>query len=147
MTSKEVSMGYNPIIRLLLRSPLHFFVSKNMMLMTYTGRKSGKSYTTPMNYLALGEALYTISSRERIWWRNLRGGADVTLRLRGKDVPARAEAIEDQTEVEENLFLYLKTAPQLARYMNVSIESDGMPNSDDVERLAHESVVVRTGFK
>jgi deazaflavin-dependent oxidoreductase (nitroreductase family) len=147
MTSKEVTMWYNPIIRLLLRSPLHFFVSKNMMLMTYTGRRSGKPYTTPMSYLAVGDALYTISSRERVWWRNLRGGANVTLRLRGEDIPARAEAIEDQTEVAENLFLYLKTAPQLTRYMNVAIDSDGMPNSEDIARLAHENVVVRTGLK
>lgn len=140
-------MWYNPIIRSLLRSPLDFFVSKNMMLMTYMGRKSGKSYSTPMNYLAVGDALSTISSRERVWWRNLREGADVTLRLRGKDVPAWAEAIEDQNEVARELSLYLKTAPQLARYMNVAIDSDGMPNSDDVERLAHESVVVRTRLK
>jgi deazaflavin-dependent oxidoreductase (nitroreductase family) len=147
MTSKEVTMWYNPIIRSLLRSPLHFFVSKNMMLMTYTGRRSGKSYTTPMSYLTVGEALYTISSRERIWWRNLRGGADVTLRLRGEDVPARVEAIEGHTEVARELFLYLKTAPQLARYMSVTIDSDGIPNSEDVARLAHENVVVRTGLK
>ena len=66
-------MWFNPIIQWLLRSPLHLMVSKNMMLMTYTGRKSGKIYTTPMNYLAIGEAFYTISTRERRWWRNLRG--------------------------------------------------------------------------
>jgi len=140
-------MWYNPIIKWLLRSPLHFFISKNMMLMTYTGRKSGKTYTTPISYLAIGEALYTISARERVWWRNLRGGADVILRLRGEERSARVESIEDQTEVVNNLTLYLSTAPKLARYMNVQINSDGLPSPEDITKLAQGKIIVRTEQK
>jgi deazaflavin-dependent oxidoreductase (nitroreductase family) len=140
-------MWYNPIIRSLLRSPLHVFVSKNMMLMTYTGRKSGKSYTTPMSYLAVGDTLYTISSRERVWWRNLRGGRDINLRLQGEDVPAKAEVIEDQTEVADSLFLYLKAAPRLVRYLGVRIDADGNPSLEDIAKLAREKVMVRTQLK
>jgi hypothetical protein len=135
-------MWFNPIIRWLLRSPLHFVVSKNMMLMTYTGRKSGNSYTIPMNYVAIEGVLYTISTRERIWWRNLRGGADVCLRLKGEDKPARAEAITGEAEVADKLSLYLKTAPQLARYMNVRLDANGSPNSEDIDHLAREKVMV-----
>ena len=91
-------MWFNPIMSWMIRSPLHFMVSKNMMLMTYTGRKSGKAYTTPLNYLAMDDAFYTTSYRDRVWWPNLRGGADVTLHLRGEEVPAKAETIEDQTD-------------------------------------------------
>lgn len=140
-------MWFNPIMRWLLRSPLHFTVSKNMMLMTYTGRKSGKLYTTPMNYLEIGDVIYTISSRERVWWRNLRGSADITLRLKGKEIPAQGESIEDQNQVADKLTLYLKTAPQLARYVNVRIGADGIPNSEDVTRLAQEKIMVSTRLK
>lgn len=136
-------MWYNPIMRSLIRSPLHFFVSKNMMLMTYTGRKSGKSYTTPMNYLQIGDALYTVSSREHVWWRNLRGGAPVTLRLRGKDIPTQAETLEDPAAAGGALTLYLRTAPQLARFMKVRIGPDGAPDPQDITKLAGEMVVVR----
>jgi deazaflavin-dependent oxidoreductase (nitroreductase family) len=136
-------MWYNPIMRSLIRSPLHFTVSKNMMLMTYTGRKSGKSYTTPMNYLQIEDAVYTISSREHVWWRNLLGGTEVTLRLRGKAVPARAKTIEDPAAVAESLTRYLRAAPQLARYMKVKIRPDGAPGPDDIANLAQEMVVVR----
>jgi deazaflavin-dependent oxidoreductase (nitroreductase family) len=134
-------------MRSLIRSPLHFFVSRYMMLMNYSGRRSGKSYTTPMNYLQVGETLYTISSREHIWWRNLRGGAQVILRLRGKDVPACAETIEDQAQVADTLSLYLRAAPQQARYMQVRIGADGAPEPQDITRLAQEMVVVRTQTK
>ena len=136
-------MWYNPIMRSLIRSPLHFFVSKNMMLMTYTGRKSGKPYTTPMNYLRIGDTFYTVSSREHVWWRNLRGGADVTLRLRGRDVPASAETLEDPGAAADALTLYLQTAPQLGRYMKVRIGPDGAPDAQDINNLAGEMVVVR----
>lgn len=140
-------MWYNPIMRWLLRSPLHFIVSQNMMLMTYTGRKSGKTYTVPMNYLENGDRLSTISSRDRVWWRNLRGGGDVILRLRGKDIPAHAETIEDQTQVTNSLRQYLKIAPQLAKYMKIRIDADGNPNSEDVGRLAEEKVMILTSTK
>jgi deazaflavin-dependent oxidoreductase (nitroreductase family) len=140
-------MWYNPIMRGLLRSPLHFMVSNNMMLMTYTGRKSGKSYTIPMSYLENGDTLYTISSRDRVWWRNLRGGEDVTLTLRGEDIPARAETIEDPTKVANSLRRYLETTPQLARYMDVRLDANGSPNSEDIQRLAEEKIMVTTRLK
>ena len=137
-------MWYNPIMRGLLNSPLHLILSKNMMLMTYTGRKSGKSYTTPMNYLALNGALYTTSYRDRVWWRNLRDGADVKLRLRGKDVTARSGIIEDQSAVADALQQYFKTAPHLAKYMDVALDEAGDPDGEDIARLAQGMVVVRT---
>jgi hypothetical protein len=118
-----------------------------MMLMTYTGRKSGKTYTVPMSYLENEPALYTISSRNRVWWRNLRGGRDVTLRLRGKDIPARSESIEDEDLVFANLVSYFKTAPQLARYMGIRLDAQGNPNLEDVKSLAQEKVIVKTQLK
>jgi deazaflavin-dependent oxidoreductase (nitroreductase family) len=118
-----------------------------MMLMTYTGRKSGKSYTTPMNYLEMNGGLYTNSYRDRAWWRNLRGGAEVTLRLRGEDVPAHAEVIEDQASVSGYLNEYFESAFHLAKYMEVRMDADGNPDAEDIARLAQEMVLVRTELK
>ena len=140
-------MWFNPIMSWMLSSPLHFIVSKNIMLMTYTGRKSGKSYTTPMNYLEMNGGLYTNSYRDRAWWRNLRGGAEVTLRLRGEDVPAHAEVIEDQASVSGYLNEYFESAFHLAKYMEVRMDADGNPDAEDIARLAQEMVVVRTEMK
>lgn len=140
-------MWFNPLMKWLLRSPLHIFISKNTMLMTYTGQKSGRQYTTPMNYLQIGEAYYTISSQDRVWWRNLRGGAAVTLRLRGRDVPAQAEAIEDPEQLAGLLQEYFTHAPQLARYMDVQLNSAGQLAPDDLARLIKTRVLVRSKLK
>lgn len=48
----------NPLMKLLLRSPLHGLVSKRLMLLTMTGRKSGKQYSIPVGYTQVAETLY-----------------------------------------------------------------------------------------
>jgi hypothetical protein len=40
---------YNPIVIWLLRSPLHSLMDKSTILVTITGRKSGKIYTVPVS--------------------------------------------------------------------------------------------------
>ena len=40
----------NVILPLILRSPFHGILSKNMMLLSFKGRKSGKVYTFPVGY-------------------------------------------------------------------------------------------------
>jgi len=74
----------NPVLKALLRSPLHGLVSRNMALISVTGRRSGQVYTFPVGYKRDGERV-TIGvgwpDRKR-WWRNLRGeGARVGIRL------------------------------------------------------------------
>ena len=45
---KAVLRLLNPLLAALLRSPLHRLASKNLMLLTVTGRKSGRTYTLPV---------------------------------------------------------------------------------------------------
>ena len=136
-------MWFNPIMKWMLNSPLHSLISSSTMLMTFKGRKSGRIYSTPVNYLEIGDALYTISSRDRVWWRNMREGARVDLRLRGAEVRADAIAIEERGQVEEELSIFLKAAPKRAKYFSVRMSPSGVPEEEDVERLAKEKVVVK----
>ena len=59
-------MRFNKLLTWLINSPLHFIVSKYTMLMTYTGRRSRKFHSLPINYLQIGDDLYTNSSRDRV---------------------------------------------------------------------------------
>lgn len=135
-------MWFNPIMIWLIKSPLHFLVSKNMLLITYTGRKSGKSYTVPVNYLQDGNTLYTASWRERTWWRNLRGGQTVTLRLRGKDIVATPQVTESDEGVSALLLTYFKLAPKMAGYFEVGLDSQGNPLPEDLAVSAKKSVMI-----
>ena len=135
-------MWYNPIMAFVLRSPLHGMLSKNTLLITSTGRKSGKTYTTPVNYIQVEDGLLVTSYRKRTWWRNLRGGASVTLRLQGKDHQATAEVYEDDENVAQYLATYLSKMPQVAKYFNVSLDERGEPNLVEVRQTAVERVIV-----
>lgn len=80
----------NRIIKPLLNSPLHFLASGKVMLITFTGRKTGQLYTTPVEYRQDGNVLYVFTHKDHVWWKNFQDGALVTLRLRGYDVKAVA---------------------------------------------------------
>jgi len=135
---------YNPLMLWLLRSPLHPLLSSSTMIVTYTGRKSGKTYSLPVNYIQAGDSLLTISLSKRTWWRNLRGGAEVTIRLRGKELPARAEVFEDFTSVAQGLAEIVRTHPKYARYLKVRLDERGQPSMVDLDLAARDRVFVRT---
>jgi len=41
----------------ILRSPLHVLLSRNTLLITFKGRRSGKQFTTPVNYALVGDLI------------------------------------------------------------------------------------------
>jgi deazaflavin-dependent oxidoreductase (nitroreductase family) len=135
-------MWYNPIMMWILRSPLHGMLSGSTMIITYTGRKSGKMFSTPVNYVREGDVLWTISYRQRTWWINLHD-SPVTVRIQGKDFPCVGRAITDQQEVADCLMAYLRKAPQIAKYIGVGLDANGQPRQDDVANAAQMRVMVR----
>jgi len=86
--------------------------------------------------------LTVISFRKRVWWRNLRDGRPFSLRLRGRDVPATAEVVEDDGRVEEGLAHLLAVAPHYGQYMFVTMEEEGRPKPDELAQAAAKRVIV-----
>lgn len=135
---------YNPMTRLLLRSPLHFLLSGSFMLLSFTGRKSGKSYTIPVNYFFDGDRLTVFTRRERRWWRNLSGGAPVRVRLGGRERRGVAEAFpRDAVAFRAAIRAYLERYPGRAKHFGIAVRSDGTPEERSVEQAARGRVVLR----
>jgi deazaflavin-dependent oxidoreductase (nitroreductase family) len=136
-------MWYNPFLTTILRSPLHSLLSGNTLALTYTGRKSGQTYTTPVNYVRDGSRLLATSYRTRTWWRNLRGEVPVSLRLQGHEVKATGQAFEDEAVVTEALSAYLSKVPGWAKYFKVGLDASGQPDRNDLVRAAKERVMIQ----
>lgn len=83
----------NPINIAVLRSPLHGLMSKSTMLITFRGRKTGKTYTLPVEYHRADKSITIYSWKNRSWWKNLRGGVPVTVRVRGRDRSGTADIV------------------------------------------------------
>lgn len=134
---------YNPLVIGLLRSPLHTLMSDSTMLVTYRGRKSGKERTTPVNYVREGGALLVVSSRDHSWWKNLRGGAPVVVRVRGDDLRGLAAVFEGE-EARDGLLAVLQRVPAYRRHWKVELGAEGRPTDPKaLGRVARENVLVR----
>jgi deazaflavin-dependent oxidoreductase (nitroreductase family) len=133
---------FNPFMIWLLRSPLHKIASKNALLITFTGRKSGKKYTTPVNYVIDGNVIFITSLRSRSWWRNIQRDMKINMHLQGKDLETHGEVIENNEKIKEQLMRYLQKVPQYARYFKVNLENDGHPNPEDITKAARDRVMI-----
>jgi deazaflavin-dependent oxidoreductase (nitroreductase family) len=135
-------MNGNGFMSWMLRSPFHGILSDGMMLITVTGCKTGKQYTTPVGYYRENGNLWVLTSRDRTWWKNLKGGADVKLLLKRKPVSAYAIPELDEKAVQLHLVEYLKQIPQAAKSMGIRVE-DGKPNAEDIARTTRDRLFVK----
>jgi deazaflavin-dependent oxidoreductase (nitroreductase family) len=68
--------------------------SNQLLLLTFTGRKSGKEFTTPLRYVQEGETLRMTVVYP--WWKNLVGNATVRVLLRGQVRIGSAEVLPEE---------------------------------------------------
>ena len=140
--STTIPPWVNRMMSGLLRSPFHFVVSRTIMLITFTGRTSGKTYTTPISYARDGDVVTAFTGAK--WSRNLTGGAPVTLRIKNKEYTGWADAIaDDKAAVAEGLRDFLRVVRFDARIYGVNFDDDGEPNWEDVQRAAQRATMIR----
>jgi hypothetical protein len=74
-------------------------VGRGIALLTYTGRKSGRTFTIPIGYrrTADGIVISVAMPDSKTWWRNfLSDGAPLSVRLDGVDRDGHAVARRDE---------------------------------------------------
>lgn len=88
----------NPAVTAVLSSPLHPLLSRRLALITVAGRSSGRRYTFPVGYRQTGDrVIVNVGWPERKhWWRNLRRGGRVEMRIRGHRREGQAQARGDE---------------------------------------------------
>jgi F420H(2)-dependent quinone reductase len=89
----------NAAVRPLVASPRGGrLVGRWMTVITYTGRRSGRSFSIPVGYAGRGDDL-TIAvglPDQKRWWRNFLGaGAPISVRLNGLDRAGHAVVNRD----------------------------------------------------
>ena len=130
----------NSVVGSILRSPLHRLLSGRLELLTFYGRKSGRRYTTPVGYAQTSGTL--LVDTESPWWRNLRGGVRVGVRLRGRDRGGTAEVITDEARMGDAYRTILAAAPSYARALGIRREPDGRPRREDVSRARQKGHII-----
>jgi deazaflavin-dependent oxidoreductase (nitroreductase family) len=119
----RIMRAVNVPMRAALSLPFATPLNANLMLISYTGRKTGKAYRQPVSYARDGEVLLTPGGGR--WTLNLTGGRPVRIRLRGRDVAARAELVTDAAEVERLLGVIAEKNPRASRFIPIPRRPDG----------------------
>lgn len=131
----------NPLLSLLLRSPLHGLVSDALTLITFSGRKSGDEYSTPVGYWVRdGTVVVTTQSP---WWRNCRDGATVWLHLKGERREGRAHAHPEPEVVAEYVETYIERyGIDAASRLGIRVRGDRPPTREELEAAVEGTVVI-----
>ena len=122
----------NVVLRRLLASPLHRFVSGALLLLHVRGRRTGRVHTIPVSYREIDGRIGLISNST--WRLNLRGGADVEVTLRGRRRPAHATLIEDPERVATTYARLIDElgVPAAQRRLGIRVNVDRTPTHDEL---------------
>ena len=137
---------FNPAIVALLRSPLHPMMSRDLLVIEYEGRKSGKRYTKPLAYVGDEKALYLFARRKMSdWWRNLPDGGRLRVLHRGKWRDASVSVVEVTTpEALVRFRQFLTHNPRTAPIVyDVGLTRDKRPLESDLTSRIGETAIIR----
>ncbi len=128
----------NPLMKLILNSPFHQGLSKRVMVLSFTGRKTGKRYSTPVSYVWEGDHVIVVTFSP--WWKNFKEPAPVQMRIQGKSVSGTAVYVNDPIRIKQILqTLYLSSGKEMMQRMGLWIE--------DLDSLSPEAVQQATQGK
>lgn len=129
----------NVPMRVVLGLPFATPLSGRLMLVYFTGRKTGKAYRQPVSHVQQGNTLLTPGGGR--WKLNLRDGQPVRIRLGGRDVLARPELVRDLDEIERLLAAMTAANPSVRAFVGIPKGPDGR-----LDRVRLEAAV-RHGFR
>jgi F420H(2)-dependent quinone reductase len=138
----RIMKAVNVPMRAVLGLPFATPLGGNLMLISYTGRKSGRQYRQPVSYARDGDVLLTPGGGR--WTLNMTDGRPVRIRLRGRDVTARPELVQDPAEVERLLGVIARENPRAAKFIPIPRAPDGRLDPDVLNSaLTHGFAIVR----
>ena len=141
--SGDVPGWLNAMMKLFLKTPgLQNILGKPIALLSFTGRRSGRSYTIPISYERRGDTVLMLTKRTRSWWRNFEDQPGVELRLAGRVFTGTAEAHVGTDQDLDEVAAFLSTRPQDAKAYGVARRSDGSLDPQDIRTHLPRTVVI-----
>jgi len=135
---RMVNVPMRRILGLPFRTPL----SRNLMLLYLTGRRTGKSYRQPVSYVRHDDTLLTPGGGK--WKLNLVPGRPTRIRLGGRDILARPDLVADPGEVDRLLMIMTDVNPRTAGFIPIPRGEDGHFDEADLARaVSHGFRIVR----
>tara|TARA_Y100001958_G_scaffold157364_1_gene152244 strand:+ start:2537 stop:2971 length:435 start_codon:yes stop_codon:yes gene_type:complete len=133
----------NPFVRVILKSPIHFILSHQILLFRVIGRKSKKIYEIPASYAHINDALVCVTLRENLWWKNFIDIEDQEIYFRGKKINKKISInFSDDNFVRTKLKELIEHNPIDAFFAGVKLDRNKVPNSEDLDKAAKLHTVI-----
>jgi hypothetical protein len=132
----------NPMMAALLRSPLHGIASASLLVLAFTGRKSGRRITLPLRYATTDEGFVCFTTDDAKWWHNFERPrpASVVVAGRAFGVTVTAQRVAAGESLDQ-LRWFLSLFPQDADYHEVAV-ADGRLDEVGLQRAVARSIRV-----
>ena len=124
----KVFASANAVLKPLLRSPLHRITSGRLMLLSYTGGKTGNQYTFAVGYFPwdCGDVLVSSSAN---WPKTLGNARDVRLLVKGQQFTAKPTVIKDAEQKADILAEFVRRyGAQAAKGLMLGLPGDRQPD-------------------
>lgn len=133
----------NRVIRPLLASPLHRLLSGRTMLLSYTGRKTGRRITIPIAYFEWDPGTVLAMSSVLSWIPNLRTGPTVRLRVRGREHDAVPTVFDDRAAIAGLLAEFARRkGPRAAKALMLGLPGDRQPTPEELHEASLKTRLV-----
>lgn len=121
----------NPVLRLLLRTPIMGAARQQMMVVSFDGRKSGRRYSIPLTAHRIDNNLFALTSAP--WKVNFRDGAKAEVLLDGKSTTMRGELVRDRAIVADVAHRCAESygIKRAQRIMGLKFLDDRMPTLEE----------------
>jgi hypothetical protein len=126
----------NHVLRFLLATPLAGSARKQLMVVSFKGRKSGREYSIPLSAHVIDNQLYALTSAP--WKNNFRDGADARVLHNGKRTPMRGELITDPATVADISHRCAESygVKRAQRLMGLRFRDDRIPTLEEFTEVA-----------
>jgi len=133
----------NPIVRVILKSPIHFILSHQILLFRVIGRKSKKIYEIPASYAHINDVLVCVTLRENLWWKNFIDIEYQDIYFKGKKINKKISInFSDDNFVRTKLKELIEHNPIDAFFAGVKLDRNKVPNSEDLDKAAKLHTVI-----
>ena len=134
----------NPLVVLILRSPLHFLASKNLIFITFKGRKSKKTFNIPVSYHREGNELIALTLKQNLWWKNLKMLNTTQITLLGKKVDVGLTIVDKDTHfIKEKMRELIIEKPIDAYFAKVKLDKNKLPIEEDLIKASQKHIVLK----
>jgi len=138
----------NPLVVFILRSPLHFLASKNLIFITFQGRKSKKTFNIPVSYHREGNALIALTLKQNLWWKNLRMLDRTQITLLGKKQVVGLTIVDQDAEfIREKMRELIIEKPIDAYFAKVKLDNNKLPIEEDLIESSKRHIVLKFTLK